>query len=147
MKKVMLILMFLILLTYACTNNNVYINREQDNNEGKAFLNKFYSNVLNKNYEGVDGMVGDSLRQLAGNNGISKMVKFIDSKVGNYKSYIIDDRYIRCVTGSDNQTSYNYKLEVTYDKGTIDEIIGFKKQNGSGIKINSYHANSDLLIH
>ena len=147
MKKVMLILMSLILLTYACTNSNVYINRQQDNDEGKAFLNKFYSNVINKNYESVDGMVGDSLKQLAGTNGISKMVKFINSKVGNYKNYIIDDHYIRCVTGSDNQTSYNYKLKVTYDKGTIDEIIGFKKQNDSDIKINSYHANSDLLIH
>jgi hypothetical protein len=92
-------------------------------------------------------MVGDSLKQLAGTNGISKMVKFINNKVGNYKSYSIDDHYIRCVTGDDNQISYNYKLKVTYDKGLIDEIIGFKKQNGSKIKINSYHANSDLLIH
>jgi hypothetical protein len=149
MKKVGLksILIASILLTGGCTFNNVYINRKQDNNEGKALLNKFYSNVSSKNYKGVDDMVSDSLKQLAGTDGISKMSKFIESKVGNYKSYKIDDYYIRCVTGSANETSYNYKLKVTYDKGTIDEIIGFKKQNGSDIKINSYHANSDLLIH
>ena len=149
MKKALLysVLITSMFLTGACTFNNVYLNREDDNSEGKVFLNKLYSNITNKNYEGVDEMVGDSLKQLAGSNGISKMMKFINSKVGNYKSYIIDDYYIRCVTGSNNETSYNYKLKVIYDKGTIDEIIGMRKQNGTGIKINSYHANSDLLVH
>ena len=137
----------LTLLVCACTYNNVYINRQQDNSEGKVFLNQFYSNVASKNYKSIDNMVGDSLRQLAGANGISTMVKFINSKVGNYKGYNIDDYYIRCITGSSNEISYNYKLKVKYDKGIIDEIIGFKKRNGSVIKINSYHANSDLLLH
>lgn len=131
----------------SCTYNNVYINRQQDNVEGKAFLKKFYSKIANKNYEDVDKMVGDSLKQLAGTNGISRMVKFINNKVGNYKGYIIEDYYIRCITGNVNETSYNYKLKVMYDKGTIDEIIGFNKRNGSAITINSYHANSDLLTH
>jgi hypothetical protein len=149
MKKHVLysLLIIVIFLIGACTFNNVYINREEDNKEGKVFLNKFYSNVINENYKSVDGMVGDSLKQLAGANGISKLVKFINMKVGKCKSYTIDDHYIRCQTGSNNETSYNYKLKVTYDKGIIDEIIGFKKQNGSDIKINSYHANSDLLMH
>jgi hypothetical protein len=141
------ILITLIFLLGSCTHNNVYINRLQDNVEGKVFLKKFYSNIENKNYEDVDQMVGDSLKQLAGTYGISNMVKYINSKVGNYKGYIIEDYYVRCITGSVNETSYNYKLKVMYDKGTIDEIIGFKKRNGSAITINSYHANSDLLIH
>jgi hypothetical protein len=145
MKK--LVFLIIPVLMYSCTFNNVYINRETDNNDGKAFLNQFYKKIANGNFQDVDSMVGDSLKQLAGTNGISKMVKFINNKVGNYKSYSIDDYYIRCVTGDNNQTSYNYKLKVAYDKGIIDEIIGFKKQNGSEIKINSYHANSDLLIH
>jgi hypothetical protein len=145
MKK--LILLIIPILIYSCTSNNIYINRESDNKEGKIFLNEFYKKIADTNFEAVDSMVGDSLKQLAGTNGISKMVKFINNKVGNYKSYTIDDHYIRCVTGDNNQISYNYKLKVTYDKGIIDEIIGFKKENGSEIKINSYHANSDLLIH
>jgi len=145
MKK--LILLIIPILIYSCTSNNVYINRESDNKEGKIFLNKFYKKIADKNFEAVDSMVGDSLKQLAGNNGISKMAQFINNKVGNYKSYTIDDHYIRCVTGDNNQIFYNYKLKVTYDKGIIDEIIGFRKLNGSEIKINSYHANSDLLIH
>jgi len=145
MKK--LILLIIPFLIYSCTSNNVYINRESDNNEGKIFLNKFYNKIADKNFEAVDSMVGDSLKQLAGTNGISEMAKFISNKVGYYKSYTIDDHYIRCVTGDNNQISYNYKLKITYDKGIIDEIIGFRKQNGSEIKINSYHANSDLLIH
>ncbi len=136
----------LISFLYACTYNKTYINREQDNDEGKAFLNKFYANVVKKNYKGVDSMVSGGLKQLAGINGISKMVKFIDSKVGKYKGYTIQDQYIRAVTGSTNEVSYNYKLKVTYDKGIIDEVVGFIKVNDGEIKINSYHANSDLLI-
>ena len=145
MKK--LPLLIIATLIYSCTSNNVYINQEPDNDEAKIFLNKFYKKIVDKNFEAVDSMVGDSLKQLAGTNGISKMVKFINNKVGNYKSYTIDDYYIRCIIGDNNQISYNYKLKVIYDKGIIDEIIGFRKQNGLEIKINSYHANSDLLIH
>lgn len=149
MKKILFfaILVASIFLTGGCTFNNVYLNKEEDNSEGKVFLNKFYSNVTNKKYEKIDEMVNDSLSQLTGINGISKMVKFMHTKLGNYKSYVINDYYIRRITGSNNETSYNYKLKVTYDNGTIDEIIGLKKQNESEIKINSYHANSDLLIH
>ncbi|WP_158798247.1 hypothetical protein [Pedobacter sp. L105] len=145
MKK--FILLRIPIFIYSCTSNSVYINRESDNKQGKILLNKFYKKIANKKFETVDSMVGDSIKQLSGANGISKTVKFINNKVGNYKSYTIDDHYTRCVTGDNNQISYNYKLKVTYDKGIIDEIIGFKKQNGSEIKVNSYHANSDLLIH
>ncbi len=139
----------MLLITFlgsSCTYNNVYVNREEDNNNGKIFLNKFYANIADKNYEAVDGLVGDSLKQLAGANGVSKMLKLINNKVGNYKSYTIDDHYTQCITGSKNEISYNYKLKVTYDKGIVDEIIGFKKPNGGEVKLNSYHANSDLLI-
>jgi len=149
MKRTVLCLLtiWVICLTISCTSNNIYINREQDKREGKILLDKFYANINSKNYDAVDGMVGDSLKHLAGPSGISGMTKFINGKVGNYKDYKIVDMYIRCVIGDNNEKSYNYKLKVTYDKGVIDEIIGFKQQDGSDIKINSYHANSDLLIH
>lgn len=146
MKRVLLTLVAFALL-YSCTYNNVYINRGKDNKEGEAFINKFYHNIANENFGEIDRMVSDSLIQMAGPDGISKMVKFINSKVGRYKSYIIDDHYIRCIAGSNNETSYNYKLNVTYDKGTVEEIIGLRKQNGTEIKMYSYHANSNLLIH
>ncbi len=145
-KTTISILLVTILGVSACTFNSTYINREADNNEGKVFLKRFYANVAHNNYQGLDDMVGDSLRQLAGPHGLGELVKRINSKVGSYKGYTIDDQYIRCTTGGNNETSYNYKLKVTYEKGTVDEIIGFKKQNGSEIKLNSYHANSDLLM-
>jgi uncharacterized protein (UPF0297 family) len=149
MKGITLCIMtgLMICLIQSCTSNNIYINREQDKREGKIFLDKLYANINNKNYNAIDGMVGDSLKHLAGPSAISDMVKFINKKVGNYKSYKIDDSYFRCVTGDNSEISFNYKLKVVYEKGIIDEIVGFKKNDGSAIKINSYHANSDLLIH
>ncbi len=134
-------------LTGACTFNNVAINQEADNQDGKVFLNEVYKKISTKDFDEVDTLVGDSLKQLAGSHGISKLLKFINTKVGSCKNYKISDLYIRNIAGNTNEISYNYKLKVTYQKGTIDEIIGFRRQNGGSIKINSYHAYSDLLIH
>src|SRR4051812_19263474 len=92
-----LILGIFVLLIFGCTHHNIDINREEDNAAGKAFLNKFYENVANKKLNEIDGMVSDSLKQLAGPNGISKLVGFINKKVGNYKGYTIEDHYIRAV--------------------------------------------------
>ena len=144
--RIIIILMASAVFMYSCTYSNIYINRETDNNDGKVFLNNIYQEIANKNFDGIDAVVSDSLKNLAGANGISKLAAFINRKVGNYKSYEIADYYIRCVTGSTNQISYNYKLKVTYEKGIVDEIVGLRKENGSSIKLNSYHANSDLLI-
>ena len=149
MKKLNLNLVFItiVLLVNSCTFTSSYLNREDDNNDGKAFLHDFYNKIDSNNYAGIDAMVSDSLKQMTGPNGISKLVKYITLRAGKYKSYSIDDKYIRAVTGSINETSYNYKLSVTYDKGVIEEIIGMEKQNGSKIKLRSYHAYSDLLMH
>jgi hypothetical protein len=144
MKK--LILLIIPILINCCTYHNIDINQETDNNEGKAFLNKFYHKISDRDFEGVDAMVADTLKHLAGSHGISKMVKFINTKAGAYKHYEIVNNYIRSITGSTSETSYDYKLKVTYEKGSIDETIGLKKENGSVIKLNSYYANSDLLV-
>jgi hypothetical protein len=148
MKKSATYLFFLtiILAIFSCTYHNVYINREEDNKEGTAFLNKFYNHIANKNLDSVDAIVSDSLKLMAGSNGISKMIAFINKKVGDYKGYKIEDHYIRRIIGSTNETSYNYKLKVTYERGAIDEIVGFIRKDKSTIKLNSYHANSDLLL-
>ncbi|XHR97247.1 hypothetical protein ACFJIV_11685 [Mucilaginibacter sp. UC70_90] len=145
--KGVLVLTLLSVTLVWCTFNNVRINMAEDNNDGKAFLNVYYSKIKAKDYKGVDNMLSDSLKRLAGNNGFSKLLKFINSKVSTYNSYKIEDYYVKRITGSMNEISYNYKLKVTYQKGTTEEIIGFKRLNGGVIKVNSYHAYSDLLIH
>lgn len=140
----------LIIVSFAftrCTFNNVRINAAEDNKDGKAFLNIYYSKIKAKDYNSVENMLSDSLKRLEINNEFSKMLKFINSKVSTYNSYKIEDYYVRRITGSVNEISYNYKLKVLYNKGATEEIIGFKKINNEPIKINSYHAYSDLLIH
>ncbi|RAV54682.1 hypothetical protein DIU36_20075 [Mucilaginibacter rubeus] len=141
------VLTFVSVVLVQCTFNNIRINAAEDNNDGKAFLNMYYSKVKAKDYNSLDNMLSDSLKRLTGNNGFSKMLIFINSKVSTYNSYKIEDYYVRRITGSVNEISYNYKLKVTYQKGTTEEIIGFKRLNGGLIKVNSYHAYSDLLIH
>ena len=148
MKKVLVYAIFLslIYLNASCTFNNVNLNKKEDDIEGQKFLVHFYSKVAGRNYSDIDSLVSDSLKSLADTNGISKMVKFINNKVGNYKGYAIDDCYIIHVAGTEDEVSYNYKLKVRYDKGVIEEIIGFRSKDGLKLLINSYHANSDLLI-
>lgn len=145
--KMVFVLTFISIAFTQCTFNNVSINAAEDNVDGKAFLNIYYSKIKAKDYSSVENMLSDSLKRLARNNGFSKMLKYINSKVSTYDNYKVEDYYVRRITGSVNEISYNYKLKVTYQKGTTEEIIGFKKLNGGVIKVNSYHAYSDLLIH
>lgn len=145
-KRANLLLMGLTVLLCSCNFNKVYINREEDRKEGQAFLDRFYDDIRTKNYARMDEIPTDSLKQLAGPNGISKLAKFINQKVGDYRGHSVDDAYIRRISGSRDETSYNFKLSVAYDRGTAQEIVGFKKENGSAIGLNSYRANSDLLM-
>lgn len=146
MKNLPYKLMFIVVILCSCTYNNIYINRAADNNDGQKVVKKIYDEIAAKSFEHLDTMMSDSLKKLAGPNAISKLAGYINKKVGNYKSYVLDDSYIRSIVGSDNNISYNYKLRVTYDKGVIQEIIGLSKINGSAIKITAYRANSDLLM-
>ncbi|MBE9601125.1 hypothetical protein [Pedobacter sp. MC2016-24] len=123
------------------------MNREEDNEKGKVLLTDFYTKISDGDFEKIDKIVSDSLKQIAGPDGLSKLLKSINNKIGRYKSYTIEDHYTRCFTGKKNETDYFYKLKVVYDKGITDEVIRFTKQNnGAEGKINSYHAYSDLLL-
>jgi hypothetical protein len=147
MKKLLLFVFLNISFAFiSCTYHNIYINREQDNLEGKEFLKKFYSNIHDKNYMALDSMASDSLKHLSGPDALSKLVRLINKKVGEYKSYSIIDVYNRAIIGSNSVISFNYKLSVKYDSGTVEEIVGFGKHDDIEIKMNSYHANSNLFM-
>ena len=131
----------------SCTFNGVYLNRASDVSDGKVALNKLYNQIGQKNFNIADDMLSDSLKATGVSAGqLSKILKFVNSKVGDFKSYKIVDSLVKRVVGSINETSYSFKLKVTYQKGTVDEVVGFQKQNNSGIKLYGYHVNSDLLM-
>ncbi len=69
----------------ACKYDRVFINRDSDNKDGKAFQSVFYSMVESKNFNEFDSLLSDSLKHLGGEKEISKMANFINSKAGNYK--------------------------------------------------------------
>jgi len=146
MKKLIFIGLLIAGLASGCRYNNVYINREEDNNDGKKIVKEIYDNVASGNFNELDVLTSDSLKRLVGQNGVSKLAHYINKKVGKFKSYDINDFYIRSVVGSNNIISYNYKLKVVYEKGVIDEVIGLVKIADSPIRISAYRANSDLLI-
>lgn len=129
----------------ACTFTTSRIGSDADNKEGKVVLKKFYALLANKNFTAVDIMMSDSLKALVGPTGISKLLILVNKKVGGYKSYLIMDHYTKSIGGTNNFTIYEYKVKTTYDKGVVDELVGFRKDNGK-IKLNMYRANSDLLI-
>jgi len=55
---------------------------------GKQVVNNFYNNISNNNYDALDLMTSGTLVNTAGKNAVSKIVKLINRKVGNYKSYL-----------------------------------------------------------
>jgi len=148
MKKAFLHLAWIIVIVSisSCTFNRTYINSADDNREGEQFVNQFYSNVAGQKLMAIDSMVSDTLRKVAGPNGISKLVTLIHNKAGDYKTDSIADHYITRSSGSDNFTSYNYKIKVTYANGVVDEMIGMRKSDKGKVEMVAYHANSDILL-
>ncbi|TKC60135.1 hypothetical protein FBD94_14560 [Pedobacter hiemivivus] len=134
------------LIISACTFSRTYVDRADDIQEGKQCVNNFYNSVSNKNYAALDLMTSGALVNTAGKNAVSKIVKLINRKVGNYKSYLIVDSNTVRTSGSSNKIIYRFKIKVTYEDGVVDEQVGLEKLETSDIKVMSYYANSDLLI-
>lgn len=139
-------LIIVVLFTVSCTFTSTRINNEADNDDGKDFLGVFYYSIGNKNFNAVDTLVSDSLKKIAGADGVSKIVKFINKKAGAYKGYDIVDHYITHISGSINETGYNYKLIVSYEKGIVNELVTLRKEGYKPIRMIGYHAYSNLFI-
>jgi hypothetical protein len=141
-------LIFLIIIcTFSCTFSSTYVDRPEDIKEGKQFIDAFYKNLSQHNYNSLDLMASDTLTKIAGNNVISKLTKFVNGKVGDYVIHTVIDSNSKRVTGSNDVIYYNFKIKVNYKKGSVGEILSLEKFKGSDIKIISYHAYSDLLMH
>ncbi|MEJ2904092.1 hypothetical protein WAE58_16725 [Pedobacter panaciterrae] len=146
-QRVLLLYIVAIGLTIsACTFSRTYVDRADDTQEGKQVVNNFYNNISNNNYDALDLMTSGALVNTAGKNAVSKIVKLINRKVGNYKSYLIVDSNTTRTEGSNNKTIFRFKVKVAYQHGTVDEVIGLEKLDDLDIKVISYNAYSDLLI-
>ena len=146
-QRVLLLYIVAIGLTIsACTFSRTYVDRADDIQEGKQVVNNFYNNISNNNYDALDLMTSGALVNTAGKNAVSKIVKLINRKVGNYKSYLIVDSNTTRTEGSNNKTIFRFKVKVAYQHGTVDEVIGLEKLDDLDIKVISYNAYSDLLI-
>ena len=137
------------LLTFslsACYFDNTYLDRPEDIQQGKKFVDSFYENVKNKDYKGLDLMASDTIKKVSGPDIDSKLTKFINSKAGDYVSYKIFSDNSKVIVGSDNISYYSFKVNVKYQKGVIAELLGLEKIGNSEIKIVTYRAYSDLLM-
>jgi hypothetical protein len=72
-KRLSLFIGLVFLMITSC--NFKYINRDQDNSDGRAFLNSFYGNISHGTFAVADTMITDNLRKSAGRSGISKLLK------------------------------------------------------------------------
>ena len=104
---------------FSCTFNSAYLDRPEDIKEGKQFIDAFYKNLSQYNYNNLDLMASDTLTKAAGDNVISKLTKFVNHKVGDYVIYAVIDSNSKRVTGSNEVTYYNFKIKVTYTKGVV----------------------------
>jgi len=138
-------ILFIFIATISCNFSNTYLNDPKDNEQGLNFLNQFYQKVKLKEKDQLDKLSSDTLKNLAGPNGLSKITTFIFEKLGNYRSYGIVDYKIARTTGTINRCIFNYKLKVVYENGTIDETISFKEEKDRSLKILSYNVYSDRL--
>lgn len=144
--KYLFLLAAIIVSLSACNFTSTSLNRTQDLQEGKKFVDKFYNAIKAQNNKALDHMAADTLKKLIGPNGISKITTLVYNKAGNYKSYTVTDAATRNITGNYAQTQYKFKLKVVYEKGVVNEDLGFIKMGSGEARIFAYHAYSDLLM-
>lgn len=131
------------LLTTSC--NFKYINRDNDNSDGRVFLNSFYGNISRGAFAAADTMITGDLRKSAGRSGISKLLKAMHQQAGEYMSYSVDEYNTVCSTEIVNECSYSYKLQVKYKNGIVTEMLGLKKTGNSKIELDSYYVKASFL--
>lgn len=146
MKKTIYLCFAIITLFDACNYQQKYINLPDDKVEGDKFLSTFYGGIHKANFEKLDTLLSDSLKMVAGDKCLSTLTKLVNDKVGNVTDYKIIDYYIIRKIGINNLTHYNYRLQVNYKGGVVEEIIDFRRIHHNSYKIYSYHTYSDLLM-
>jgi len=148
LKKLKVGLFLLAMTTFItdCKSVKGNLDQQDDIAEGKVFVSRFYSAIKNKNFDGLDEMVSDTLKKIVGPKGISHIASTINSKVGDYRNYTITRSHTQQFKSSENEIVYNYMLQVTYEKGVIVEALNLKKTKQSAIKVIAYNVYSDLLV-
>jgi hypothetical protein len=136
--------MICLLTFYSCTFT--YINHKKDIDDGKAVVNKFYNQIHSSNFSALDTFASDTLKQIMGANGVSHIAKTVNAKLGKLRRFKFIEASSEKVGIQKNKIYYKYRLNVTYTKGTIDEIIGLQRDNASKIEVISYNVYSDKLI-
>ena len=137
----------LIVFFQGCHFTTGYINKEEDQVDGKSFLNRFYNSIKTYNYSDIDKLTSDTLRKVMGGDSLSKMCSRISHKIGSFKTYTITEFFIKREEGKSLVVTYSYKLKVVYEKGATDEFLRLRKQDQLPIKLISYKVYSDLLTH
>jgi hypothetical protein len=145
-KPAVKILLLAVTLLAACNFSSTYLNRENDIEEGKKFVSTFYSTIKSQDANAINKMASDTLAKMMGPGGLNKLTTLINTKVGAYKSYTVTQSDTRAITGSFARTEYKFRLKVIYEKGPVDEELGFMKTGNGETKIYAYHTFSDLLM-
>jgi hypothetical protein len=131
----------LILSLSACHFHRSFINDKGDIDEGRIFLNQFYNDVRLKDTTALSRLPSDSLKKLMHQKHVSlgTITSFVNLRFGNYHDYTVDTVYTNRTEGSINNTVYKYKLHVVYERGDLEELVGFVKNGSAGPLLNFYY--------
>ena len=141
--------LFLVIIAFgsvSCSFKKVRLNDPKDNQDGLNFVSKFYKAVSDHSFSEINKFRTDSLKKFTGENGLTSLLKTINIKAGSFQKFEEVAHYNMAIDDGKPVVLYNYKIKVTYDKGVVLETIGLRKADGKPILLNSYHANSDLLV-
>lgn len=125
----------------ACHFHRSFINDKGDVDEGRVFLNQFYNDVRLKDTTALYRLSSDSLKRIMRKNHVTLglITSFVNRRLGNYHDYTVDTVYTNRTVGSINNTVYKYKLHVVYERGELEELVGFVKNGSAGPLLNLYY--------
>jgi hypothetical protein len=136
----------LVLFLNSCQFNNQYLNREDDKAEAELVTTKFYSFIMNQEFEKTLGLFSDKFFEYASKEELLKLLTAIENKLGKLENTRIEKWDTRIINGSDPSSAYKFLYIVKYEKYEAAESISLIKEDDGTIRIAGYNVDSKGLM-
>jgi len=110
-------------------------------------VDKFYSQIKAKNFEGTLELFSDEFYKYLSRNDTVKFLELINEKLGNLENYTIISWNVKTfTTTAGNSQTFTLVYNVTYSKHIAVETLILTQRNSKEFKIDRYSVNSRGLL-
>lgn len=138
-------LVVICLILTGCHFNSTFENRESDKKDGEQVIAEFYKLLKHEKYKETYVLFDERFFKVTDTQKLKEIYDISFEKLGNIQSCNIDRWETQAIIGTDSKTNYLFQCDVKRSNYASKETIRLIKDK-AGIKILSYHVNSDGLF-